>query len=1110
MGGKLDGQRLAAVAPGRLIHLVDEISGDRFLVDTGAAFSVFPHHATTSPCGPTLRGPNGYAIPCWGEKQFTLIFSGRQFKWKFLMAGVDFPIIGIDFLRYFGLIINPAKGTLHPANGRGRLLTVAACLPAPSPVSTTTGPQADPARSIAGASTAAAEEEESGGQAVSPPPRRPLADPCGSIAGATSSPPAQPASFKADKTLDSLPKLLTAFGDVLNAAGRLPPSTHGVLHHIVTTGPPVTAKFRRLEGAKLAAAKKEFAELEKEGIVRRSDSCWSSPLHMVEKADKTWRPCGDFRRLNLVSAADRYPVPNMEDLTAQLAGTHVYSKLDLKKGYHQIPVNPEDIPKTAIITPFGLFEFIRMPFGLKNAGMTFQRFMDQLFGNLSFTFVYLDDILIASADTTSHLVHLQETLHILRSNGLVLNKNKCQFMQKEVDYLGHKISAAGISPLTSGVQAVASYPQPNTVKELQGFLGLVNFYRRFLPAAAHVLLPLTDTLRGGRAGAEKLDWSEDMKNAFTTAKAAVSSAASLAHPSPTAELVLVTDASDSHVGAVLQQRERGSHWQPLSFFSKKLEPAQQKYSAFDRELFAVFASIRHFRHQLEGQIFAVWTDHKPLVSAIHRVSEPWTARHQRQLSYIAEYTNQLVHVPGVQNVVADALSRPPQTSEAASTEPASGKEAGVIERGCERPHVPRATPPGPTTPSISSLSALQPLPGMDYKAVAAAQASCEATCRLRASPSLKIQDVALDSETLWCDVSTGKPRPLIPEVFKREIFKLIHNLAHPSIRATRRMIAARVVWRGLATDVTAWCRDCQHCQRAKVTRQPKAALQEIKIPARRFSHIHVDIVGPLPVSARGFSHVFTMVDRSTRWVEAVPLLSTSTEACVEAVLTCWVARFGVPALLTSDRGVQFTSAVWSALCHRLGISHITTTAYHPQANGMVERFHRQLKNSLRARLAASSWPEHLPWVLLGLRSAPKEDSGISSAELVYGAPLTLPGEFLEVEEQPTSLFLEKLRTAPSSIPTRPQSYAEAARSPPKALREAAYVYVQRGSVAPPLTPLYQGPYAVSKRGPKFFSVEVGGRTEVITVDRLKPHLGPAPITPAQPPRRGRPPTACPE
>ena len=318
----------------------------------------------------------------------------------------------------------------------------------------------------------------------------------------------------------------------------------------------------------------------------------------------------------------------MEDLTARLAGTRVYSKLDLKKGYHQIPVNPEDIPKTAIITPFGLFEFVRMPFGLKNAGMTFQRFMDQLFSSLGFAFVYLDDILVASEDEASHLVHLQQTFSILRSNGLVLNKSKCQFLQKEVEYLGHKISAAGISPLPSGVEAVASYPKPSTVKELQGFLGLVNFYRRFVSAAARVLLPLTDALRGGRAGTDRLAWTTEMESAFETAKQAVSSAALLAHPTQTAELVLVTDASDSHVGAVLQQRARGQHWQPLGFFSKKLEPPQVRHSAFDRELFAVFAGIRHFRHQLEGRKFAVWTDHKPLTFALHRVSEPWTAPQQ--------------------------------------------------------------------------------------------------------------------------------------------------------------------------------------------------------------------------------------------------------------------------------------------------------------------------------------------------------------------------------------------------------------------------------------------------------------------------------------------------
>jgi hypothetical protein len=210
-------------------------------------------------------------------------------------------------------------------------------------------------------------------------------------------------------------------------------------------------------------------------------------------------------------------------------------------------------------------------------------------------------------------------------------------------------------------------------------------------------------------------------------------------------------------------------------------------------------------------------------------------------------------------------------------------------------------------------------------------------------------------------------------------------------------------------------------------------------------------------------------------------------------------------MLTSDRGVQFTSGMWAAMCTRLGIQHVMTTAYHPQANGMVERFHRQLKNSLRARLAGPTWPDHLPWVLLGLRTAPKEDSGVSSAELVYGTPLTLPGEFLNVAEPPAQEFVDKLRAAPSSIPTRPLSYSEVTSLPPKALREAGHVYVLRGQYAPPLTPLYLGPYKVIPRGPKFFHVEVGSKTEVITVDRLKPHLGSEPVSPASPPLRGRPP-----
>ena len=267
----------------------------------------------------------------------------------------------------------------------------------------------------------------------------------------------------------------------------------------------------------------------------------------------------------------------------------------------------------------------------------------------------------------------------------------------------------------------------------------------------------------------------------------------------------------------------------------------------------------------------------------------------------------------------------------------------------------------------------------------------------------------------------------------------------------------------------------------------------------------MDLVGPLPVSKEGFLYLFTMVDRSTRWAEAIPLSSITAADCAAALFTGWVARFGVPELLTSDRGVQFTSAVWSSLCSLLGIQHITTTAYHPQANGMVERFHRQLKNSLRARLCGPSWTAHLPWVMLGLRAAPKEDSGLSSAEMVYGAALTLPGQFLAAQEPPPEKFLESLQQTLSNF-RPPQTRPPPERPPiPDELARAKFVYVRRGNTTSSLEPLYDGPYAVVESGGKVFRIRRGGQEEVVAVDRLKPHLGAAAPELAVPPRRGRPP-----
>jgi hypothetical protein len=320
---------------------------------------------------------------------------------------------------------------------------------------------------------------------------------------------------------------------------------------------------------------------------------------------------------------------------------------------------------------------------------------------------------------------------------------------------------------------------------------------------------------------------------------------------------------------------------------------------------------------------------------------------------------------------------------------------------------------------------------VDLAALPVAQPSCPDCRRASSSSVLRVTTVQMDNASIMVDTSSGVFRPLVPEAFRRPIFDVVHGLAHPGIRATRCLIASCFVWPSLASQMAAWCRDCQHCQRANVVAQPSSPPQSIVNPVQRFSHLHIDLVGPLPHSSSGFTHLLTVVDRSTRWAEAIPLRSTATDAGVSGLIDGWIARFGIPQRISSDKGPQFTSAVWSTLTSRLGVKSQLTSPYHSQANGAVERFHRWLKDALRARLAGSDWPAHLFWILLGLRVAPREDSGVSAAELVYGCALSLPSQFLSGSELLPAAFVRQLN---SSLPCVASEHHEPANDLARARR----------------------------------------------------------------------------
>jgi len=691
---------------------------------------------------------------------------------------------------------------------------------------------------------------------------------------------------------------------------------------------PPAARPYRLSPEKTDAAK---LEIEKEidlGRMTRSDSAYASPFFPVKKADGSWRFVADYTRLNKVTEKDNYIPPRIDDLLSRIPAGSVFTKIDLQKAFFLIPVAEKDRHKTAITTPFGLYQYNVMPMGLKNATQTLQRYVDTVLSGMAGVIVYCDDMLLYSA-RDNHLGLIDTVLQKLHNSGLVVNKQKSEFFKDSVDFLGHTLTSTEIIPSDKHLQALKNFEPPKTVKQLRRFLGMMNFYRKFLPNLSALTQPLT-SLTSSKAS---FHWSPDAQASFEKLISMLEQVTALCYLAPNDVYTLTTDASSIALGAALH-----SQTGPVGFYSAMLHGAELNYCTYDKELLAVYKAVRHFEWLLLDRPFTLQVDHKPLLNMFDKVAI--IERRRRQIQHLSTFQFTIVHLKGTDNVVADTLSR---TLDVHATS--------------------------------LNFSPLQ-MPNADMQHLQ------ECDTSITAIPE---QHRSKDSG-VWRDM---RSRLLVPSSFRQDLIKAAHELCHPGAKATKAQILVSFVWPGIHKDVSTYVKNCLACQAAKVTKHTKPNYTSYG-HCGNFSTLHIDFVGPLP-SNKGKRYLLTIFDRNTRFFYAYPKAHPTSAAAIEALYQ-WISLFGVPDTIISDQGTHFESKLFQETTAALGIEKRRTTAYHPASNGAVERQHRRLKTALRTKSesVSSNWLKHLPLILLGLNNCISSDTGISPSQAVYGRLLSIP------------------------------------------------------------------------------------------------------------------------